>query len=361
MTCEAGVTLQSIVTFALPRGWFLPTTPGTQFVTLGGAIANDVHGKNHHAAGSFGHHVERMELIRSDGSRLPVDRKSCPDLFAATVGGLGLTGFITQATLRLRKVQGPCIEQTLCRFRSLAQFFEIDAQLKPSFEHTVAWVDCTAAGSQRGRGIYMAGNHAAQSLVAQPPRRLAVPIQPPFSLVNKLTLRAFNALYFNRPLPSGPHLVHYAPFFYPLDSILNWNRMYGPRGFYQFQCVIPPTDSERALLKLLDLIAAARSGSFLAVLKTFGARTSEGILSFPRPGTTLALDFPNHGEATDSLFREMEDVVVEAGGALYPAKDAHMTAAAFRAGYPRWEAMLPHLDPRFSSNFWRRVMEARSA
>ena len=358
LTCEAGVSLEQILGFSLPRGWFLPTTPGTQFVTLGGAIANDVHGKNHHAAGSIGHHVDSLELLRSDGSRIRVSRVDTPALFAATVGGLGLTGFITEATLRLRKVRGPWIEQTVRRFRSLEEFFEVDAQLKPSFEHTVAWVDCVAPRGQLGRGLYMAGNHTDDAGAAPARRRLAMPVQAPFSLVGRLTLRAFNALYFNRPLPRGPHRVHYQPFFYPLDAILDWNRIYGPRGFYQFQCVVPPAESRRALTKLLQLIAASGAGSFLAVLKTFGQLASEGILSFPRPGTTLALDFPNHGQATDRLFRSMEEVALEAGGALYPAKDAHMTAAAFRAGYPRWEAMLPHIDPRVSSNFWRRVTGA---
>lgn len=355
LTCEAGVTLKSILEFALPRGWFLPTTPGTQFVTLAGAIANDVHGKNHHAAGSIGHHVERFELLRSDGSRVEVDRVSQPALFAATVGGLGLTGFISEATLRLRPVPGPWIEQTVRRFRSLAEFFEVDAELKPGFEHTVAWVDCAASATQRGRGIYMAGNHADLAGPARRSRGLTMPVQPPFSLVSHVTLRAFNSLYFNRPLPSGPHRIHYAPFFYPLDSIRHWNRMYGPRGFFQFQCVLPPGEAMRALTRLLERIAASGAGSFLAVLKTFGARAAEGILTFPRPGTTLALDFPNRGEETSRLFRSLEDVVTEAGGALYPAKDSHMTPTAFRAGYPGWQSMLPHVDPRCSSNFWRRV------
>jgi FAD/FMN-containing dehydrogenase len=356
LICEAGVLLADIVRLLLPQGWFLPVVPGTQLVTVGGAIANDVHGKNHHVDGSFGHHVESFELLRSDGSRLRVDRASTPQWLAATTGGLGLTGLIVSATLKLKRVAGPMIAQTLRRFRVLDEFFEVDAPLRAQHDYTVAWIDCVAPARQRGRGLYMAGNFTAAPAPA--PRHghgLRVPFDPPLSLIGSASLRAFNFAYFHLPRPAGLHLVDPQKFFFPLDSVRDWNRIYGPRGFFQFQCVLPPATMRAALGELLDLIARRGAGSFLAVLKTFGERPSDGLLSFPRPGTTLALDFPNGGDGTRRLLAELETAVLAAGGALYPAKDALMSAAAFRASYPRWREMLPYVDPAFSSSFWRRV------
>lgn len=356
LTCEAGVLLADILRLVLPHGWFLPVVPGTQLITVGGAIANDVHGKNHHVDGCFGHHVECLELLRSDGSRRRIDRTDQPQWLAATVGGLGLTGLIVSATLRLKRVAGPMIAQTLQRFRALEEFFEVDAQLRSRHDYTVAWIDCIAPARQRGRGLYMAGNFAAAAPAAG--RRsggLRVPFDPPLSLVGSASLRAFNFAYFHLPRPTGVHLVDPQKFFFPLDRVQEWNRIYGPRGFFQFQCALPPSTMREGLRELLGLIARRGVGSFLAVLKTFGDRPSEGILSFPRPGATLALDFPNQGEPTRRLFAEMEAAVLAAGGAFYPAKDALMTPAAFRASYPRWREMLSFIDPAFSSNFWRRV------
>lgn len=359
LTCEGGVLYSEILRFALPRGWFLPVTPGTQFVTVGGAIANDVHGKNHHGAGSVGHHVEAMEVLRSDGSRHRLLAAERSPLFAATIGGLGLTGVITQATIRMRRVPGPWLSQVTRRFGSLDEFFAVDAELKATHEYTVAWIDCVAPPARRGRGIYIAGNHQpADRADRGPARSTRVPFVPPFSLVGPLTLRAFNVAYYRRPLPNGPHTVHYRPFFYPLDAILDWNRIYGPGGLYQFQCAIPESASREVVGKLLDVIARHAAGSFLAVLKTFGTMQPAGLLSFPRAGTTLALDFPNLGERTRRLLAELEAITIGCGGALYPAKDALMSAATFRASYPRWEELLPHVDPAFSSSFWRRVTGA---
>lgn len=356
LRCEGGTLLSEIIRFALPRGWFLPVTPGTKFVTIGGAIANDVHGKNHHVAGSFGHHVDAIRLLRSDGTRPPADRRDAARLFAATVGGLGLTGLIAEASVRLKRVSGPWLDQRVLRFHDLAEFFELDARMKPVHEYTVAWVDCAASSRERGRGLYMAADHAGgQDDYTRSRGGLRVPLDPPVSLVGPLTVRLFNWLYYNRPRRDGPQRVHYEKVFYPLDGIREWNRIYGPRGFYQFQCVVPPESSTQAIGKVLDLIAAHRSGSFLAVLKTFGDRASEGLLSFPRPGTTLALDFPDRGEGTRKLFAEMEAVVLDHGGALYPAKDALMSEVAFRKGFPAWTKMREHVDPRFSSQFARRV------
>ncbi|KAF1699343.1 FAD-binding oxidoreductase [Pseudoxanthomonas jiangsuensis] len=361
--CEAGVTLDQIIDLALPRGWFLPVTPGTRFVTVGGAIANDVHGKNHHRTGSFGHHVRAFELLRSDGSRrLCTPGDDGEGWFAATVGGLGLTGLVTWAELQLRRVPGPALEVENLRFGSLDEFFDLSARSAASHEYGVAWIDCLAGGRRRGRGHFTRADHAP-ALAAERPhapgKGLAMPLTPPFSLVNKLSLRPFNALYYWRqPARSRRFASHLLPFFYPLDGIRDWNRMYGPAGFLQYQCVLPPREARAGIDALLAEIARSGQGSFLAVLKEFGDLPSPGMLSFPRPGTTLALDFPNTGERVFRLLDRLDRIVDEAGGALYPAKDARMSAASFQRAYPRWQAFSSYFDPRLSSGFWRRVTES---
>ncbi|MBP1150394.1 FAD-binding oxidoreductase [Methylocaldum sp. RMAD-M] len=355
LCCEAGVLLKEILDLVVPQGWFLPVTPGTRFVTVGGAIANDVHGKNHHLAGSFGHHVVRLELLRSDGSRIVCSPTESNDWFAATVGGLGLTGLITWAELQLIPVANAFMWVESRRFTNLEEFWTLNEEAESRWPYTVAWIDCLYSGG--GRGIFISGSHAPPHeklpVYREKSRRLA--FDPPFSLVNRLSLRAFNAVYYYKPLKSRPTLTHYTPYFYPLDGLLEWNRIYGRRGFFQYQCVLPPQTSREGVAELLRRISASGQGSFLAVLKTFGHRQSHGLLSFPRPGVTLALDFPNLGERTHRLFRELDAVIRDARGALYPAKDARMPAEMFRAGYPHWERFSTFIDPRFSSSFWRRV------
>ncbi|OAX56568.1 FAD-binding oxidoreductase [Xanthomonas graminis] len=362
LRCEAGVTLAEIIDLALPQGWFLPVTPGTRYVTVAGAIANDVHGKNHHRTGSFGHHVRAFELLRSDGTR----RVCSPDddaegWFAATVGGLGLTGLITWAQIQLRRVASAALETENIRFGSLDEFFALSAASADSHEYSVAWIDCLASGRARGRGHFTRADHCPglpEERPTPPGAGLPMPLAPPFSLVNQLSLRPFNALYFWRqPAPRKRAVSHLLPFFYPLDGIRNWNRMYGPAGFLQYQCVLPPAASRDGIDALLAEIARSGSGSFLAVLKEFGAARSLGMLSFPRPGTTLALDFPNSGPDVFRLLERLDRIVDAAGGALYPAKDARMSAASFQRAYGRWREFSHYLDPRFSSGFWRRVTE----
>ncbi|GAB2497524.1 FAD-binding oxidoreductase [Arenimonas alkanexedens] len=357
ITCEAGVTLGEVLAVAIPRGWFLPVTPGTRFATLGGALANDVHGKNHHRAGSFGDHVLAFELLRSDGSRQLLHPGD--PLFAATVGGLGLTGVVSWLQLRLQRVEGPWMTVESVRFGGLDDFFALSAESANSHEYTVAWVDCLARGKSLGRGHFLRANHApAGSSGRLPGRGLSMPVTPPVALVNRLTLRPFNTLYYQRQQTRSRFGVqHYAPYFYPLDGIRDWNRIYGPRGFLQHQCVLPPAVARDAVARLLGEIARSGQGSFLAVLKEFGNRPAPGLLSFARPGTTLALDFPRAGPSTFDLLDRLDAIVAEAGGALYPAKDARMSPAMFRAGQPGLDAFLPHIDPAFSSSFWRRVME----
>ncbi len=359
--CEAGVLLSEILDLVVPQGWFLPVTPGTKFVTVGGAIANDVHGKNHHKAGTFGRHVLAFELLRSDGSRRLCSPQLHPEWFAATIGGLGLTGVVTRATIQLRRVAGPWMSCELHRFDDLAGFFRLSQASDRDFEYTVAWIDCASQGEALGRGIFTRANHAPahpDSRPNAPSRRLRVPLAPPISLINPLSLRAFNSLYYHRQREDVSHATtHYEPHFYPLDGIGDWNRIYGPHGFMQYQCVVPPSVSQDCMETLVKTIASSGQGSFLAVLKQFGDAASPGMLSFPRPGATLALDFPNRGANTLALLDRLDDIVAAAGGAVYPAKDARMSARYFKQYFPSWETFSQYIDPKFSSSFWRRVTE----
>jgi FAD/FMN-containing dehydrogenase len=356
LECEAGVLLSDVIALTLPQGWFPAVTPGTALVTVGGAIANDVHGKNHHRAGTFAHHVLEFQLHRSDGQLLRCAPDQNADWFGATVGGLGLTGLITTARLRLRRVPGPWILGDSQRFGNLQEFFELAAQSDAAYEYTVAWLDCAASGSRLGRGVFMRGNHGPHD--AQPPRErtLRFPVTPPVSPVTGLSVRLFNELYYHRPAAQQSNAIwHYQPFLFPLDRLLDWNRLYGPRGFFQYQCVLPGTEATTALREMLRLIALSRQGSFLVVLKQFGSLPSLGLLSFPRPGVTLALDFPNRGEPTLRLLESLDAITRSVGGAVYPAKDARMSAHSFQQYFPAWRQLRDYIDPEFSSSFWRRV------
>jgi FAD/FMN-containing dehydrogenase len=359
LRCEAGVTLGAIIDLVVPRGWFIPVVPGTKHVSVGGAIANDIHGKNHHRAGTFGAHVRCFELLRSSGERVLCSPTENADLFAATIGGLGLTGLVTWAELQLRPIATRLMLKQTIPFGGLDEFFEISAASDKLAEYTVAWVDCVARGSKLGRGLFYRGNHADEAPpVRRPPRRRGgprVPFDLPSWTLNRVTVSAFNALYdwAGRRHRSG--LVEFEPFFFPLDGVRDWNRIYGSAGLLQFQCVMPHAVARDSIRELLRIISAAGSASFLAVLKAFGDVTSPGMLSFPRPGVTLALDFANRGPETFALFAELEALVRSGGGAMYPAKDARMTRESFAAFYPRLEEFRRHVDPAFSSSFWRRV------
>lgn len=364
LRCESGVSLAQVLAFAVPRGWFLPTTPGTKFVTIGGAIANDVHGKNHHVAGTFGRHVTRFELVRSDGSVRVCSPTENAELYSATIGGLGLTGLITWAEVQLRAVAGPYIEMESIKFGSLDEYFAIAAESDQGFEATMSWVDCMASGASLGRGLLMRGNHSWRpripGLDAAPKQKAALPFDFPAGVLNSFSIRAFNTLYYNAQLAKQVRkTVPYEPFFYPLDSITDWNRMYGSRGFMQHQCVVPHPMARDALRAILGATSRAGEGSFLAVLKNFGHMESPGLLSFPRPGVTLALDFANRGPRTFRLLDELDRIVVEHGGAIYPAKDARMSPETFEASFPHWREFAKHIDERFSSSFWRRVTQGK--
>lgn len=358
LRAEAGLTLDEILRVIVPAGWFVPVTPGTRFVSLGGAIANDVHGKNHHAAGTFGRHVRAFELLRSNGQRLLCTATENRDYYSATIAGLGLTGLITWAEVQLKPIHNSSISMESIQFSNLDEFFEISGSSDKDFEYTVAWLDCVSKGSNFGRGIFMRGNHSPADA---PQRRasklrLAVPFDAPSFALNKWTVQAFNSCYYHKQRSKLVQSVtHYEPFFYPLDAVYDWNKIYGKRGFFQFQCVLPPAVSRSGLLQMLKDIVESGNGSFLAVLKEFGNVPSPGMLSFPRPGVTLCLDFANQGEATVSLMRRLDCMTREMGGAMYPAKDAWMSPESFRAYFPSWKEFSKFIDPAFSSSFWRRV------
>lgn len=356
---EAGVLLGDIIAMALPAGWFLPVTPGTRFVTVGGAIANDVHGKNHHVAGTFGEHVRRFELLRSDGTR----RVCCPtenaDWMRATIGGMGLTGVITWAEIQLRRVGGGWLDQSTVKLNNLADYFAIADESDAGFEYTVAWIDSLAGGASLGRGHLMRANHSnapggRDVRIGEP--WLSVPFTPPIPVLNRFNLKLFNgAMYAKQRRREVAAKVPFLKFFYPLDGVGRWNRLYGPRGLMQHQSIIPNADAREAITDMLKLSARSGAGSFLTVLKRFGDRPAAGILSFPRGGVTLTLDFANRGARTETLLTELDRITVAAGGAVNPYKDGRMSAATYAASFPRWREILPFKDPRFSSSFWRRV------
>lgn len=355
--CEAGVMLKDIIDVVLPRGWFLHVVPGTQFVTVGGAIANDVHGKAHHSAGSFGHQTLSFQLVRTDGQVMTCSPTENARWFEATVGGMGLTGVITRARLRLRKVAGGWLDSETTPFDSLEEFFRLSAEAKKTFEYTVSWIDCVSGG--RGRGVFFQGNHCDKTEPVRPPKPRTFPFTPPISLINALSLRAFNFTYYRaQKLKQGRGVQHYVPFFFPLDNLLEWNRVYGRKGFFQYQAVVPPAVQLDATRAMLNEVAKAGLGSFLAVLKTFGDKPAPGMISFPMPGTTLALDFPNGGEPTLRLFDRLNAVVKEAGGRLYSAKDACMPPQMFVDGYPRMNEFIRYRDPGISSSMSRRLLGA---
>lgn len=364
--CEAGITLADILSIAVPRGWFLPVTPGTKFVSVGGAIANDVHGKNHHRVGTFGMHVTQFELFRSREERVICSPTQNTDLFRATIGGLGLTGLILWAEIQLRPISSTLIRTERIRFDNLKEFFEIARISDQSYTYTVAWIDCLAKNRHLGRGIFTRGNHLEdenpRSIPLRPRRTLTIPFDAPHLLLNRFAMKAFNLAYYHLQFPKRKEdIVHYEPFFYPLDAIHSWNRLYGSRGFLQYQCVVPFDVEGGAIQEVLQRVVRAGEASFLSVLKIFGNKRSPGMLSFPRPGVTLALDLPNAGATTLRLMEQLDDIVRISGGAVYPAKDARMSPDNFKIFFPQWEKFSRYVDPKYSSNLWRRVTRTKSS
>lgn len=333
--CEAGVSLDAILQVMVPRGWFLPVTPGTRFVTVGGAIASDVHGKNHHCEGCFSAHVLEFEIMLADGAIIACSRLQHPDLFHATCGGMGLTGVVLTARLRLLRIASSVIEQQTLRAPSLEAALDLFAQ-HGTETYSVAWIDCISRGKAMGRSLLMLGEHARDGgFPMAGESRLAVPLDMPAGLLNRLTVGAFDALYYHWPRRRRQR-VHYEAFFYPLDGIAQWNRLYGRHGFVQYQFVLPDQAGMAGLAAILKEIAASGRGSFLAVLKRLGEHNGNH-LSFPLAGYTLALDFKVEPGLFDLLER-LDSMVLAYGGRLYLAKDSRMSAATFRRSYPQYEA-----------------------
>ena len=356
LRCEAGITLAQILDFAVPRGWFLPVSPGTKYVTVGGAIANDIHGKNHHVAGTFGLHVPCFELVRSDGTQAVCSSTENTDWYMATIGGMGLTGMISWAELQLRPIVSRRIQQTATQFVGLDEFVALSNA--SASEYSVAWIDCVSQGRNFARGIFLQGEHEELPgpLTPLAKQKLTFPMEAPSFVLSRATVGAFNSLYFHKQMgKERKGLIDYEPFFYPLDRILHWNRMYGKQGLLQFQCVLPWETNSMGMVQLLKAITASGLGSFLAVIKVFGDVASPGMMSFPMPGITLALDFPIRREISFDLMDRLAAITADCGGRMYPAKDACMSAAHFQQFYPQWERFSGYVDRAFSSSFWQRV------
>ncbi len=340
LSCESGVHLKDILEVFVPRGWFLPVTPGTKFVTVGGALASDVHGKNHHKEGSFSDHLVSMEILTSEGKSLTCSKSDNSDLFKTTCGGMGLTGIILNAAFKLKRIETAYIRQTTLKTKNLEEtmdFFEKYGNVT----YSVAWIDCLAKKDNLGRSILMLGEHAAfgdmksgtgNALVLPKKKHMNIPASFPNFVLNPLTAKCFNVLYYHKHSNTkSESMVDYDSFFYPLDSIYNWNRIYGSRGFTQYQCVLPFNMSKKGLREILTKISDSGIGSFLAVLKLFG-KGNDNLLSFPMEGYTLALDFPI-SSGLFTFLEEMDKIVLDYGGRLYLSKDVRMRKEMFINSY----------------------------
>ncbi len=356
---SAGHTLDDLLQIAVPKGWFPPVMPGTKFVTLGGAVANDVHGKNHHQKGSFGNHVRRFALVRSDQGVIECSPEENTDLFNLTIGGLGLTGVLLWVEIQLTPIRSSVLNVENVTCRSLDDFFRL-SQESADWPYTVMWVDCFARGKKLGRGIFTRARLRTDlDFTVHDNKTVEWPVTTPGFLMNRWTISAFNRLYRWRPAARFKGVQHYDPYFFPLDGIRGWNKLYGKNGFYQHQSLIPLEQGEAGVRALLERIGRGQQGSFLAVLKVHGAERSPGVMSFcsPGEGVSLALDFANKGKATLSLLADLDKIVRDHGGRLYPAKDGHMSSDFFQESYPQWERLEEARDPNMSSSFWRRVTQ----
>lgn len=362
LRAEAGVSFSELLEIIVPKGFFLPVTPGTRFITLGGAVANDIHGKNHHSAGTFGNFVKAIKLQKSSGEILECSYNENKELFCATIGGLGLTGLILEVEFELKKIKNHLIDVSYIPFNSLDEFLKVSREKAKIYEYTVAWLDVLSPGEKSGRGILICGNHSKENnskvLFKRRNLPLFIPFYFPSWVLNSLSMRVFNELYFRiHERKKNVSISHYEPFFYPLDGVKDWNKIYGKNGFTQFQCVLP-TDNNNSLLKeLLRKISVKKMGSFLTVLKEFGSIESKGLLSFPREGITICLDFALKDKNVIEYVKELSEFVRENGGALYPAKDAVMTKKSFEQFYPKLNEFKQFKDSNFSSSFWERISE----
>jgi len=360
IVCEAGVTFAELIETFLPRGFLVPVAPGTSFATVGGAVANDVHGKNHDRVGSFGDHVRWFEMALPDGQLIRVDPDTQPGLFAATVGGLGLTGVLLTVCFRMVTVPSARMEVEESRIPDLDAFLDALVAVRETADYSVGWIDALASGASLGRGILQTAFFKTDAPATfRPRRRISVPADLPGWVLNPVTVSTFNRFYFRRVPEEGRTGERAADaFLFPLDAVGRWNRIYGRRGFYQFQCVIPDDAAGDGIRKLLEIASSARAGSFLAVLKTLGGE-GRGFLSFPMRGVTLALDFPARRGVRELLHR-LTDITMLHGGRVYLAKDAVLTPEQFSEMYPRlddFRAVLRDVDPdgRMRSDLSRRL------
>lgn len=359
IVCGPGVTFQRLLKDYLPRGFLFPVSPGTGFVTIGGAVANDVHGKNHERAGSFGDHVRWLDLLLSSGKVIRIGPDRHPEWFAATIGGIGLTGIILAVCFTMQRVGSNAVTVREQRVPDLERFLEALETVRATATFSVGWIDALARGGRMGRGIIETAEPASESLPESAPRRLRVPCDFPSFILNPWSIAGFNALYFRRiPAQGRVRTQLLDTFLYPLDSILEWNRLYGARGFYQFQCVLPDAASPPGIRRLLEEISRSRAASFLAVLKTLGGE-GRGYLSFPMRGYTLALDFPRT-QTAQALYSRLERITLDHGGRVYLAKDASLSESGFAAMYPKlgaFNAALNELDTdcRMRSDMARRL------
>lgn len=343
ITCQCGVTLEEILDVVVPKGWFLYVTPGTKYITVGGAIASDVHGKNHHKEGTFCDHLISFDLMLPGGEIVSCSMKNNKELFHATCGGNGLTGIILKATFRLKPVETAYIKQRAIKAENIDELIRL-LEENESYTYSVAWIDCVAKGKNLGRGILLLGEHASVSdlkkdshkkspLVLKNKRKLNVPLFFPNFALNKLSINIFNFLYYNKSAKGAQDsVIDYNIFFYPLDAVNNWNRIYGRRGFTQYQFAVPKSVGTRGVREIVQRISDNGMGSFLAVLKTFGP-ANENYISFPMEGYTLALDFPMKKNLLP-FFDDLDRLVEGFGGRLYTTKDVRMSGPFFKSGYP---------------------------
>jgi decaprenylphospho-beta-D-ribofuranose 2-oxidase len=365
--CESGLTLDKILEIIVPKGWFLPVTPGTKFITVGGAVGSDVHGKNHHVDGSFSNHIVSMQILLSDGTMVTCTPSQNPDLYQATCGGMGLTGVITTVAFRLKKIETSYIRQKQLKAENLEEVIKMFEEYK-HYTYSVAWIDCLKKGKNFGRSILILGEHALlkdldESKAKEPlklpkKKQITFPFNLPSWVLNTFTVKMFNFLYYGKNFRKEiNNIVSYEPFFYPLDAILHWNRGYGKKGFVQYQFVLP-LSAGAGLVEILTKISDKGLGSFLAVLKVFGKQ--DDLISFPSEGYTLALDFPVRTGLLQFL-DELDQVVLKYGGRLYMSKDARMKPEVLKAGYSRldeFRAIVKKYNPsgKISSIQSRRLM-----
>ncbi|MFN5874740.1 MAG: FAD-binding protein [Ignavibacteria bacterium] len=360
LRAESGLSLAEMLSVVVPAGWFTPVTPGTKFVTLGGAVANDVHGKNHHKVGTFGRHVRAFELLRSDGTRHVCSPTQNSELFRATIGGMGLTGIITWVEVQLTPIVSRMIEEQSIKARSLQEVVDLTEASDADWDYTVSWVDVMASGDALGKGILLRGRFSTSPdgtlHKPHPKPLLSIPVDGPQWLLSNPTIRVFNTAWYHKQLGREHRRnVDIEPFFYPLDAIGNWNRLYGKRGMLQYQCVVPMQNGVATMRSIIRELQLGSVASFLAVVKKFGDHTSPGMMSFPQPGLTLTLDMPNSGSKLFDALDRCDEIVASVGGRIYAAKDARIRGDRFISMYQNYNDFVRFIDPRCSSSFWRRI------